>query len=359
MNSSTHNGRLKVSFSLTRLGACLILMLSAVSALLPIRAQADTRDGKKVVDMVCSSCHATGADGAPRMGDVKAWSPRASQGLSSLTLHAIHGIRKMPAHGGHPELSDLEIARAVTYMVNQSGGNWTEPTSQEELAKELSGEQVVAAQCVTCHGQGLNGAPKIGDTKAWVERIARGLGNLVRSAIRGHGGMPPRGGRADLTDNELRSAILYMYNPASVSKRPTPPAAQPSQVAISDPNHKIADGIEMYLGFMSAKSLQALPKNSPERHMHGHVPKGAGYQHVNVSLFDEKSGKPINDARIEMDLDVPGQAGTSVKLEPMLVGAGSYGNYVKTEPGSTYFITIHIKRPGAARPVEVKLEHKF
>jgi len=93
--------------------------------------------------------------------------------------------------------------------------------------------------------------------------------------------------------------------------------------------------------------------------MHGHVPKGAGYQHVNVSLFDEKSGKPINNARIEMDFDLPGLAGTSVELEPMLVGAGSYGNYVKTESGSTYFITIHIKRPGAARTVEAKFEHRF
>jgi len=337
----------------------LILVLSAFSALLPLRAQADPRNGKEVVDTVCASCHVTGADGAPKIGDTKAWNQRASQGLSGLTLHAINGLRKMPAHGGHPELSDLEIARAVTYMVNQSGGNWTEPASQEELAKVLSGEQVVAAQCVSCHGQGVNGAPRIGDTKAWVERIAKGLGNLVRSAIRGHGGMPPRGGRADLTDDELRSAILYMYNPASASKKPAAPVAQTSRVGVSDPNHKIADGIEMYLGFISAKSLRASPESSPERHMHGHVPKGAGYQHVNVSLFDEKSGKPINNARIEMDFDLPGLAGTSVELEPMLVGAGSYGNYVKTESGSTYFITIHIKRPGAARTVEAKFEHRF
>jgi len=37
----------------------------------------------------------------------------------------------------------------------------------------------------------------------------------VRSAIRGHGGMPPRGDRADLTDAEIRNAILYMYNPGA------------------------------------------------------------------------------------------------------------------------------------------------
>jgi cytochrome c5 len=35
----------------------------------------------------------------------------------------------------------------------------------------------------------------------------------VRSAISGHGGMPPRGDKADLTDGEIRAAILYMFNP--------------------------------------------------------------------------------------------------------------------------------------------------
>jgi cytochrome c5 len=30
--------------------------------------------------------------------------------------------------------------------------------------------------------------------------------------------MPPRGDRADLTDAEIRNAILYMFNPGAVSK---------------------------------------------------------------------------------------------------------------------------------------------
>jgi cytochrome c5 len=37
----------------------------------------------------------------------------------------------------------------------------------------------------------------------------------VRSAIHGHGNMPARGGMADLTDPEVRAAILYMFNPGA------------------------------------------------------------------------------------------------------------------------------------------------
>ena len=169
--------------------------------------------GKQVVESVCAKCHAKGAEGAPRIGDRAAWKKRSAQGLTSLTKNALDGIRKMPPHGGAMQLSDLAIARAVTYMVNQSGGNWVEPASAKDLAAERSGEQVVKSQCVKCHEKGLNGAPRVGDRNAWTPRLKDGVDQAVRSAIRGHGGMPPRGGEADLTDSELRSAILYMFDP--------------------------------------------------------------------------------------------------------------------------------------------------
>ena len=182
----------------------------------PAHAQSAARSGKDTVDAICAACHIAGVDGAPKIGDRQAWSNRASQGLTNLTLHALEGIRKMPAHGGNPELSDLEVARAVTHMVNLSGGDWVEPASDEELVVERSGKQVVESQCIICHREGVDGAPKIGDLDAWVPRIKKGFGYLVRSAIHGHGGMPPRGGQANLTDSEIHSAIVYMYYPTGI-----------------------------------------------------------------------------------------------------------------------------------------------
>jgi cytochrome c5 len=177
-----------------------------------VRAQTGERSGKEVVDAVCVACHGTGANGAPKIGDKKAWAKRASQGLTGLTEHAIKGIRQMPPHGGSPNLTDLEIARAITYMVNQSGGRWIEPVSVKDLAAERRGEEIVRAQCFKCHEAGVGGAPKIGDRAAWAPRLKDGLDNTVRSAIKGHGGMPARGGMANLTDSELRSAIVYMFS---------------------------------------------------------------------------------------------------------------------------------------------------
>jgi cytochrome c5 len=174
--------------------------------------QTAERSGKQVVDSVCAACHATGAKGAPKIGNKKAWAKLASRGLAGLTQSALQGIRQMPSHGGNPQLSDVEIQRAITHMVNESGGHWTEPISTTSPVATRSGEQIVKAQCSRCHQAGVGGAPKIGDRAAWTQRLKPGLDVVVRSAINGHGGMPARGGMANLTDAELRSAIVYMFN---------------------------------------------------------------------------------------------------------------------------------------------------
>jgi cytochrome c5 len=192
----------------------------AASATFVVAAQASAqhvdRSGKDVVESLCVSCHGTGAKGAPRIGDNNAWAKRASQGLSSLTQSALHGIRQMPPHGGNPNLSDTEIERAITYMVHQSGGHWTEPISRTSRTPDRTGEQIVRAQCSKCHQTGVGGAPKIGDRDAWIPRVKQGLDGVIRSAIKGHGAMPPRGGMPDLTDPEIRSAVIYMFNYGTV-----------------------------------------------------------------------------------------------------------------------------------------------
>jgi cytochrome c5 len=80
-------------------------------------------------------------------------------------------------------------------------------------AQDRSGREVVESVCASCHATGAGGAPKIGDQAAWIPRMKRGMDVTVRSAIRGHGNMPARGGMASLTDAEVRSAITYMWNP--------------------------------------------------------------------------------------------------------------------------------------------------
>jgi len=198
-------------------GLALALALSGAS--LQVAAQNAERSGKEVVEATCASCHASGANGAPKIGDKAAWKKLSSQSLSSLTAVVLKGIRQMPPHGSNMTLSDTEIKRAVTYMVNQSGGHWVEPTSKQKPAAKRTGEQIVKMRCAKCHETGKGGAPKIGDRDAWIPRMKDGLDATVRSAINGHGGMQARGGMPDLTDAEMKDAITYMINKGRVPEK--------------------------------------------------------------------------------------------------------------------------------------------
>ena len=121
----------------------------------------------------------------------------------------------MPPHGGNTSLSRIEIQRAIVYLVNESGGNWVEPPDPARHRPRRSGTEVVQAHCVLCHATGVDNAPRIGDRAAWLPRTKLGLDPLVLSVVRGHGSMPPRGGKANLTDDELRDAVIYMMSPLS------------------------------------------------------------------------------------------------------------------------------------------------
>lgn len=191
------------------------LLLALSVAVEGAHAETDGRTGKEVVEAVCGKCHSTGEEGAPRIGDEKAWAQLEARGLTGLTASALKGIRNMPAHGGDEGLSDLELERAITYMVNQSGGNWIDPVNRLTPAIERKGAQVVEQHCARCHETGVDGAPRIGNRDDWIPRIqrARGFDLLVSSAVHGYGPMPARGGFADLTDAEIRAAIIYMYHP--------------------------------------------------------------------------------------------------------------------------------------------------
>jgi cytochrome c5 len=197
-----------------------LLALAITAALAGATAHAAApRSGKQVVDEQCAACHATGRDGAPKIGDTKAWARRADAGLSALTASALTGVRKMPPHGGKLNVTDLEIERAIAYMVNQSGGTWIEPIDRARLPAKRSGESIVKAACSECHATGRRGAPRIGDQKAWTERARQGFDGLVQSAIHGHGEMQARGGMADLSDAEVRDAVAYMLFERAPAKK--------------------------------------------------------------------------------------------------------------------------------------------
>ena len=79
-----------------------------------------------------------------------------------------------------------------------------------------TGEQVFNAVCTACHGAGVAGAPKFGSKADWGPRIAQGEKVLISHALAGFTGkkgtMPPKGGCATCSDEEIANGVKYMAN---------------------------------------------------------------------------------------------------------------------------------------------------
>jgi cytochrome c5 len=91
---------------------------SALAVVTAPTAAADVpTTGEQAFTKVCSACHSTGVNGAPKIGDHAAWGPRIAQGKEALYKGAIAGKGNMPAKGG-TTWPDATIRMTVDYMVS-------------------------------------------------------------------------------------------------------------------------------------------------------------------------------------------------------------------------------------------------
>lgn len=82
-----------------------------------------------------------------------------------------------------------------------------------EANAAVDGGSVYQSSCAACHASGVAGAPKVGVSDAWKERIAKGNDTLYSNAINGFQGtgfMPAKGGNASLSDDEVKAAVDHM-----------------------------------------------------------------------------------------------------------------------------------------------------
>ena len=223
-------------------------------------APREFKAGKDVYGAVCTTCHGAGIAGSPKFGDTAAWAPRIAQGAPTLYDHAITGFQGkagvMPAKGGNTDLDDVEVQRAIVYMVNASGGKLPEPAVPVKTAAvsaapaapavaqadpsvvaaiaainagskatvvasaapvanggDAAGKKLYESVCTACHGAGIAGSPKFGDKAAWAPRVAEGLDTLYQHAINGYQGkngvMPPKGG-SGASDDDVKAAVRYI-----------------------------------------------------------------------------------------------------------------------------------------------------
>ena len=200
-----------------------------------------------------------------------------------------------------------------------------------EVAAERSGEQIVKSQCAGCHEKGLHGAPRIDDRAAWAPRLKNGLDATVRSAIKGHGAMPSRGGLSDLTDTELRSAVVHLFNTAGAP--PKAPAPAPHAA-----NQRSVDGTEIFLGVKPVKD---------------------GLYHVTITLRDGKSHAAIDGAQVDVSITNPVMGTEAGKLERVAIGkAVSYARNFRMSGKEPHVITVQVRRPGNPRLIETKFDFR-
>jgi hypothetical protein len=122
---------------------------------------------------------------------------------------------------------------------------------------------------------------------------------------------------------------------------------------------KRADGLAVYLGLLPAAMVQGHPEGHPERAMHGGVPMARHASHVLAAVFDAASGERVEDVQVEARVAPLGLAGVRRPLEPMAIAdTVTYGNYFDLPGEGRYRIELSIRRPGAARAVELAFDYE-
>jgi len=73
----------------------------------------------------------------------------------------------------------------------------------------VDGEMIYANVCAVCHAAGVAGAPQPGSAEM-AERTGKGMDAVLEVAINGLNAMPARGGRLDLSDEQMRAVVEFM-----------------------------------------------------------------------------------------------------------------------------------------------------
>ena len=215
----------------------------------------------------CFTCHQTGLLDAPKVGNRSDWEKRLEQGFDVLVLHAQEGFNNMPARGGNPDLSDTEIENALLFMLAQSEITvpgkiieslssentetedavtnpdestpveseqidikeevaLTEPKPQTEEPGNQAGEEVTSPPvavvnmpspgkdlydnaCASCHENGSNKSPRVGEQNEWIASMAKGTDALTKLVAEGPPSHP-KFSESELTDIQIRNAIEYI-----------------------------------------------------------------------------------------------------------------------------------------------------
>lgn len=83
------------------------------------------------------------------------------------------------------------------------------PVQAAAFDGSLDGEMIYNTVCAACHATGVAAAPKPGSPEM-AQRAEKGLEALMQTALNGLNAMPARGGRPDLSDEQVQAVVEFM-----------------------------------------------------------------------------------------------------------------------------------------------------
>ena len=176
-------------------------LIAAIVSAISLTGAAVADSGQDIYNKVCTTCHATGLAGAPRLGNAADWSPRIANGVGSLYQSALKGTPKgMPAKGGHMTLPDAEVKAAVDFMlasvkdaVKPAEAKKEEPKKAEakkdEPKKVEAKSAVAAAPAASVAQAAASAAPVVASAEAATAGDINSFNRLLKPASKRN--LPP------------------------------------------------------------------------------------------------------------------------------------------------------------------------
>jgi nitrous-oxide reductase len=118
----------------------------------------------------------------------------------------------------------IAYLKAKTEQVQKEMNNGAGATTTAATGGDFgNGKATYDTKCMACHATGVTGAPKFDEKDRWTKIAAQGLDVIVGHTIKGFQGkqgmMPPKGGFADLSDEDMKNAVKYMIHSAGASAK--------------------------------------------------------------------------------------------------------------------------------------------
>ena len=158
--------------------------------------------------------------GRSRIGDPAAQTQASEQTVAAAPAATAAGTQAQTRIQNQAQTQEpVQAPESATASADSDSGGADAPvqTAAAGSADLAAGEKIYQSACFACHMTGVAQAPKLDDPAAWEPRLAQGMAGLIQSSINGKGAMPPKGGFAHLTEDDVRNAISFMLDKAGVS----------------------------------------------------------------------------------------------------------------------------------------------